>query len=173
MAHSSRSQFRGRQAPTRKSTWNRGPNGVIQRTATGSVIFATGSQAAEAGLTIIRTHGELLVGLSAATSAVDGYDGAFGICIVSENAFNVGIASIPTPITDIAWDGWFVYQSFSSKLYGPDLGRAAIVARYQVDSKAMRKIKVTDVMVAVVEATEVGSSTLNMSLETRVLVKLP
>ena len=173
MGHSSRSGARGRQGTSRSTSWSLGPNGVIQRTATGSVIFAVGAQALSDGNTVIRTRGELLIGLSAATSAVDGYSGAVGICIVTENAFNAGIASIPTPITDIVWDGWLAYQSFASKLYGPDLGRTATVARYQLDSKAMRKIKVTDVMVAVLEATEVGSSTLNMSLETRVLVKLP
>ena len=55
----------------------------------------------------------MLLWLSTGTSALDGYDGAVGLCIVSENAFNAGIASIPTPITDIQWDGWLWYQSFS------------------------------------------------------------
>jgi hypothetical protein len=62
-------------------------------------------------LTLVRTHGVFSAWFEVSTGTFDGFDGvAFGLCIVSENAFNAGVAAVPTPIADEAWDGWIVHR---------------------------------------------------------------
>ena len=112
--------------------------------------------------------------LSVVTTVLDGFDMAFGICIVSENAFGIGVTAVPNPTTDIGWDGWLYHKLFAIKgvettLEGQQL---AAMIRVDIDSKAMRKIKETDIMVAVVDGTEVGQATANLSFQSRVLDKL-
>ncbi len=56
----------------------------------------------------------------------------------------------------------------------PDFASAAMVERRVIDSKAMRKVHLSDVQVAVFETTEVGAgSTMFASYLSRVLTKLP
>ena len=179
MAHSRRfgRSAHGASTARRKTSWGSGPSGVISRTATGSNLFAVGAQATVAGLTLVRTRGNLLVFLSSIATALDGFSGAIGMAIVSENAFGVGVTAIPTPVTDLAWDGWLYHRFFSVKgvtaTEADGANAVSAVERIQIDSKAMRKFKETDLLVAVIEGTEVGGVTFNATLETRTLVKLP
>jgi len=112
--------------------------------------------------------------LSAATAALDGFVGAFGFGIVSENAFNAGVASVPTPVTDIAWDGWLWWQAICIKNSdGVESNQFGITRVYQVDSKAMRKFKQSDILMCVFEAeSETGIATLGATLKSRLLFKL-
>ena len=162
-------------APRRKTSWAVGPSGIVSLTASSVAIFPNGAQVLFDGDTEVRLRGELILGLALATSAFDGFSGAVGICYVSENAFNAGVASIPTPITDIAWDGWTWFQMFHLKNMSAGLDEDALLAqvRIVVDSKAMRKLRATDIQVAVIEATEVGASQLHAEISTRSLLKLP
>ena len=157
--------------PRRNTSWVAAASGIVQRTSSGSTLFGFGGQAVVDGLTIMRTRGHLGIYLSAGAAALDGFDGAVGLAIVSENAFGVGITAVPTPITDEAWDGWFWFSHFSVKVPSANnfAGNASSI-QIPVDSKAMRKIKNTDTIIAVLEATEVGGATVNMSLQTRMLV---
>jgi len=166
----------------RQSSWSGGPAGAITRTGTGSSIFPVASQAIANGLTIVRTRGELIAYLTSATSTNDGYAAGFGICVVSENAAAVGITAVPTPITDIGWDGWLYHRLFQLKAAAPIAAGAAAdtdfanvfsaSVRIEVDSKAMRKIKATDQLIAVFEGTIVGTANLSASFDCRVLDKL-
>ena len=173
------SRFRPRVSSSRrKTTWSAGPSGAIEITASGSALFLAGAAAADDGLTLVRTRGELLVYLSSVNVALDGMKVAVGICIVSENAFNVGIMAIPQPLTDIGWDGWLWYWTGHMEAVGNiteadfqgQLG--AMAARIEIDSKAMRKIKRTDVQCAVVEVVESGTVAVQLRLDIRVLDKL-
>jgi len=126
---------------------------------------------------MVRTRGELLLTISAISAAGDGFPRlAAGICIVSENAFGVGVTAVPTPLTDIAWDGWLWHSMGAcfgqvSGNFGND---GAQVIRWVIDSKAMRKIKQTDISIGVIElGTETGTATLLADLNTRELVKIP
>ena len=171
-----RSHQRGRFQGTsrRQTSWFDSPSGTLQRTTSGSTIFATGAQAVADGLTLVRIRAELVISLSITTAVLDGFTGAFGMGIVSENAFGAGVGSIPTPRTDVTWDGWMVYQPFTvigNSGTDPALSWMSTV-RYQIDSKAQRKIKSTDVLVAVIEATEVGTATMNLTLKGRLLAKI-
>ena len=174
MARSRVSRFPQRfNTKVRRPSWSIGPNGTLQLTATGSAVFGTGAVAADVELTIIRTRGIFQAFLSQATASLDGFQGAVGICKVSSNAFGVGITAIPTPVTDIAWDGWLWYQRFNVKAATATLGVVEQMAgiEYVVDAKAMRKTNVTDVIVGVIEATEVGTAIGNFRLDTRMLSK--
>ena len=177
MAHTRGSQFRRSSGPKRKTNWLSGPLGSVGATAASSSLFATAIQLTVPGRTLIRTRGELNVALSVITSALDGFGAvAFGLAIVELNAFNVGITAMPKPFSDSDWDGWFWH--WQGSLFGPsatvtNAGGPANV-RIPIDSKAMRKWKQFDVMVAIMEvATEVGAAVLTAKLNTRILVKLP
>ncbi len=153
-------------SPRRQTSWGPGPFGIVASTTSSVALFSNGSQATVDGLTLVRLRGELLVFLLSVAGGNEGYSGAFGVCIVSENAFNAGIASIPTPIADQSWDGWLAYQMFHVKSITGTIADGAngpnIMARYVIDSKAMRKFKQSDFLVAVTEMTEVGTSSISL-----------
>ncbi len=80
--------------------------------------------------------------------------GAFGLCIVSNEAFVAGTASIPRPFDDADWGGWLMWQSFASRLeFADPTGRLyPTVQGVQVDSKAMRKISTNETIVFMCES---------------------
>jgi len=159
----------------RKVTWSSGPEGLVDISATGSFVFPTGAAAVLNDMTIVRTRGELLLTLSSASGAQLGFQYAAGICVVSENAAGVGATAIPAPLTDSFWDGWLWHregniQADATATLVNQLGCS--VDRIQMDSKAMRKIHLTDVMVGVIEVIETGTCILRARMVTRVLTKL-
>ena len=176
MAHGRQLSARGRPSLTvrRQSSWAVGPSGIVSRTSTGASLFGTGSQAIDNGLTHVRLRGELLGFLTSIAAALDGFDCGFGVCIVSENAFGIGVTAIPNPITDIGWDGWLYHKLFALKgaVTGTFDETLSAQVRIEIDSKAMRKFKATDLMVAVVDVTEVGTSQVDFSFQSRALDKI-
>ena len=137
--------------------------------------FPTTSVANEDDLTIVRTRGELLVFLDAQTQVDSGFSYAFGMCIVTQNAAGVGVTAIPAPSADLAWDGWFVHlQGTVFASVADPVGNVKNTHRYQIDSKAMRKMHLTDTVVAVFETfAELGTAEFSASFESRLLLKLP
>ena len=176
---SRRGSFRPRQGATRRrSAWTEGAGGQTntQAAATFTNILGGGVITSSGEVTIVRTRGELTIGLSAATAALDGFSGAVGIGIVTTQAFNVGVTALPLPISDAEWDGWMWHQYFNVFAQSASPGFATdggTFARYQVDSKAMRRLEDEMTLVAVIEGTEVGTSTMNARFDSRILVKLP
>ena len=66
---------------------------------------------------------------------------AIGMGVFSDESIAAGVASVPTPITEMASDFWFFYQLLmarESRL--TDLSQPAEV--FETDSKAMRKVDV-------------------------------
>ncbi len=103
----------------------------------------------------MRTRGE--VGIVPQSFAADvTVGGAFGVCIVSDEAFAAGTASIPRPFDDANWGGWFMWQSFFGVFEFADatgrVGLNANTLRYQVDSKAMRKVGQNETVVLMCES---------------------
>jgi len=133
-----------------------------------------GAQATVDGVTVIRTRGLIELTISAATAGLDGYAGAFGIAICSNDAFAVGVTAVPTPISDVAWDGWMWHQFFS--VHAPAAFQATGTGPYattiEIDCKAMRKINVGETLYMAVEATEIGACVLTVRADTRILSKL-
>ncbi len=128
---------------------------------------------AAAGLlapTIIRTRGEASV--RAQTFGADvTVSGAFGICVVSDQAFAAGVASIPGPFDQADWNGWFVWQSFIRAVeFVSAVGvEPNVVWPYQVDSKAMRKVRDNETIVMVAQS---QSGAFNIGMHLRMLLML-
>ena len=183
-----RSGFRpARVAPSRRiSAWTVGPGGttlepVISASTTQFVGSAIQLSAGVEALTHVRLRGELLLWLQTSSVASGGYRGAFGIGIATLAAVTAGFASVPTPLTEADADNWLYHRFFSlvsggvlvlaDTKKGPD---SDIVqsTRIEVDSKAMRKMRSEDAIYAIIEVVEQGVATMNVSFNSRSLVKL-
>ena len=154
----------------RRTGWATGVTGDQTLTVATVALFGTGTQALQDGLTIVRTRGEFLAFVSSVDAVTSGMRVGVGICVVTENAFGAGVGSVPTPIADLQWDGWLWHSM------GHVFGVAAEGAgfwRQEIDSKAMRKMKEDDIIVAVLEVSqEVGTVTLQTKIKSRTLFKL-
>ena len=104
-------------------------------------------------LTIVRTFG-LFTAIPTTLSAASECFGAYGICIVNGEAFDAGIVSLPSPLTEGADDRWFVHGFWNTSFCtvaspGNSYGQGFAI---QIDSKSMRKVGTGDVMVSVIES---------------------
>ena len=165
------------QSLRRETAWIQGPGGTgATAISTSSAAFVgSGIAPAVEGLTCVRIRGELLGTLITATGSLDGFRGAFGIGIVSSTAFGVGIGSVPTPITDQAFENWLYWtplQVIAHISTEADFGLEAAL-RMTVDSKAMRKFPSDMVIYSAMEVVEVGAAVMDLSFDSRMLVKLP
>jgi len=167
------------QAQRRQTTWSVGPDEVGGQTiaSTGSQLATTGAQLVISSATLVRIRGRLDLTLDTFGTANDGYAGAVGICIVSENAFGIGVTAVPTPVTDEGWDGWIWHQYFNvhsvTATVADGSNAVAVVRSIEVDSKAMRKWKQTDIMCVSLEALESGAAQMQWNFQCRLLLKLP
>ena len=171
MAHSRGFRPAVSRAPRRQTSWDIGPGGVTQQTLSGigSVIVGTGATAVTDGLTVIRTRGVLTLRL--VTPTTDGFIGAFGIGTCTLAAFTIGVTAVPTPITEQNWDGWLYWEAFA--LLGESTADPVASLRSVVDSKAMRKLPEDTVLYAAVQAgTEIGTGTMEIQFDSRVLLKI-
>ena len=119
--------------------------------------------------TIVRTRG--IVSVFPTSAAADlNIVGAVGMGIVSDQAFDAGVASMPEPMTDANWGGWLVWHAFS---YHLEFGTNASINYprwdFEVDSKAMRKVGVNETVIIIAESTT-GAFSISASL--RQLYKL-
>ena len=119
----------------------------------------------------------MLLWLPAITAAFDGFSlVSAGIGIVSTDAAAIGITAMPTPLADADWPGWVWFYS-GAAIVQPSTGELAnnpvASVRLPIDSKAMRKWGINEILFAVVEVgTEIGTAQMDMSFSTRILVKL-
>ena len=132
--------------------------------------FAMDGSDLGADATVVRTRGLLVV--KPQTGAADiNIIGALGICIVTDQAFAAGAASILGPWTNKEWDGWFVWVPFALSLdVTTDVGRLLISRQYEIDSKAMRKFDAGNTIVVLVES---QAGALEAGPIFRMLMKLP
>ena len=166
-------QHRG---PRRRTSWGLGPGGSGVTAISGSSVGFLGSAIIpdSEGLTLARLRGRLSGVLTAATAAGDGFQGAVGVGIVTASAVATGIASVPTPLTDLGWDGWLYHSFFSAHAeQGPLTSAVASGFDFEVDSRAMRKWPDVEMsVVAMFEAVEIGTAALSVFFDSRVLVLL-
>ncbi len=120
--------------------------------------------------TIVRSHFALQI-RSDQAAAIEQQAGAFGICVVSDQATAVGVTAVPTPSSESASDLWFIHQYFNAD--ASDLtDRTKPATRIFVDSKAMRKVDIgQDVIVLVENAVSIGSGFI-VNVSGRMLVKV-
>ena len=153
--------------------WEEGPGGtaITQFSAPGSNFLGSGVFPTASELTVMRTRGLLeyfLIGTGGADG--DGFVGAMGIGKCTRAAFDAGIASVPTPITEMSWDGWLFHQFIGA--HTPDItfgGSPGVYARLDVDSKAMRKLDSDEILYAAFEVVEIGVHALNVFFNSRML----
>ena len=118
---------------------------------------------------VIRTRGETSI-IPSVVGADISIIGAIGMALVSTEAFNAGVASIPEQFSDADWSGWMVWRSFSLRVeFNSDTGTRLFMHDFQVDSKAMRKAGPNETLVIIAES-QAGSYA--VSAPWRVLVKL-
>ncbi len=119
--------------------------------------------------TIVRTRGNVSIKTNVATALT--FVGAFGVGVVSNDAFAAGVASIPGPFSDADWHGWFVWRSFSYSQI--ESGTGANVwqnhLNVEVDSKAMRRVSTNETVVLIAESQD---DTFGISMPLRMLFKL-
>ncbi len=175
MARLNRSRF-PRTGARRRVSWAISPSGQVGPISGNSNnAFPTSAVASLDDLTVVRTRGRLLLQLITADAVGSGFEWAFGMCVVTQNAAGVGVTALPDPIGDIAWDGWFVYEqgwlvaSDATPIVDRFVGEQQLI---EIDSKAMRKTHLTDNIVAMLGVQEVGTATVRAAFTGRMLSKL-
>ena len=146
--------------PRRKFEWV----GGIQVLGTGPFVVANatsiimssfdtrGAVVPDAPFTIMRLRGLLSV-YPDQNVIVERITGAFGVMVVNGEAFDAGVASMPTPWAESFDDRWLYHTYWQSSVE-----ENPTTSDYQynffnhvIDGKAMRKVNHGDVVVAVIE----------------------
>ncbi len=142
---------RGFQRSARLTEWQGPPDqGFVAVATTGATLVS--STSVEDPITIMRSRGQF--GIQTALNADLAVTGAIGWGIVSSEAFSIGITALPHPWRDADWDGWFIWKSFSLSVEFHDATGVNFPASIMldVDSKAMRKVGQSNVIVMVAES---------------------
>ena len=137
-------QIRGSGRRTDKQ-WGFMPSGVTSLTTATTVIAPGGLSFSEPG-TIMRCRGSMFLGISAATAAGDEAKVAFGLALVSTDAFDAGSGSMPDPAAepDYPWLWWTqetIFSPFVIDGTGSDDSSGRVAIHIPIDTKAMRKVK--------------------------------
>ena len=159
---------RGHGGARRLTQWI-GPalQGYVAVADTGATLI--GSLPLDEASTIVRVRGNVGI-LASSVAADDTIVGAFGMAIVSSEAFNAGVGSIPEPFTDADWGGWMVWRSFSYRFeFFDGTGSNFPNWSFEVDSKAMRKGGPNERLVLIAESQD---GAYQISTPLRTLVKL-
>ena len=165
---------RSNSAPRRKTQWI--PlTPAIDVIATASTALLIGSLNAAAlalrPFTIVRTRGFWSIN-SDQISASEDFDCSFGIAVVTDQAVAIGVTAVPTPVTDIASDSWFMYEQLANRIEFSDAtGVRNVGLSSRFDSKAMRKVDFGQDLAIVLE-TSSASSGVDIWNSLRMLIKL-
>ncbi len=181
MARLQRSYGRPIQTRSRRAvSWSLGPTSEgVGFTGAAKSFWTTGINLTIPKATLVRIRGDMLINGTLFTSANDGFRGASGLGIVSADAFNNGVASVPGPGTDPDWPGWIWHsywhvRGIAAQSAGADVSINSFcgVQRIVIDSKAMRKWGNNEVLMGVSEPiTETGVASIIIDADTRLLIK--
>ncbi len=172
--------IRGRRQKT-KTFWDLGPGGddiatldSVAIATTTTVILGAGVTPVGQPLTVIRLHGFLELVMTQGTSAADGMNWAFGVGVVTADAFAAGVASVPNPFDDIAWNGWMVHKmgGLHTPIAGVATNRPDSNQSIEIDSKSMRKLNLNEVMFASMQTGEQGAATMQTRFASRILLQV-
>ena len=122
--------------------------------------------------TVVRTHLNYYV-KSDQTAALERYQTAVGMAVVSDQAVAIGVSAVPTPFTDLGSDLWFLHQITTGNFTFVDGTGFHPVGGIEkdVDSRAMRKVEDgQDVILTLENSGQSSGSTVIMA--GRQLIKL-
>ena len=91
--------------------------------------------------------------------------------VINGEAFDAGVASIPTPYAESFDNRWMWHEYWSAPVAGDVAGPTHYYDRHIIDSKGMRKVEGGDVFVVVLEnksAAHAAAYSLNMRILTKV-----
>ncbi len=112
--------------------------------------------------------------LTAAASVGDGFRGASGIYLMTEDAFTVGVTAFLDPLLDANSDMWLWHSFFDVRAITATItdgvNAVGAVVTQEIDSKAMRKgFDPERVMVGVTGVIETGVASMQVFADTRQL----
>ncbi len=162
-------------SPRRLTAWGDGPGGTTSTQVNSSATRILGSGVAlttEDRVTLVRLRGHLVANVASATAAGDGVVGAFGIALVTSDAFAVGVSAVPDPLTEAEFQ-WLYYTKVSWRVPAPSADiRDGYDRTIVIDNKAMRKWRDGMTMVGILETVLIGTADVRVDFDTRLLVKL-
>ncbi len=164
---------RGVRGVRRDTAWLFIGSSSVTLTALGGTIINSLNAAALAmrPFTIVRMH--LVSQIESDQSAASEFQAAaIGAAIVSDQASAIGVSAVPTPVTDLGSDLFFLHQLMMSSQFlgGADGNLRGHV--YQIDSKAMRKVNDDQDLVISAEVDTGISNGANVRTFGRFLIKL-
>ena len=111
-------------------------------------------------MTLVRTRGRLMVSVRAVGAQPNKITGAFGMYVTTAEAFAVGVSAVKSPIDD-AETMWFVWEPFAFAISNATITQESNrgILSVAIDSRGQRKLKATDVLVAVIEVVQDVSTT--------------
>ena len=158
---------------TRLTNWGALTDGADTMASSGTAVLAAALSASFLAMrpfTVIRYHLQLAL-RSDQEAAMENQRVAVGMAVVSDQSVAVGVTAVPTPVTDVSSDLWFLHQWIMG-------GESRLVDKVRaetylsVDSKAMRKVNDDQDLIMVVEsAANIGSGAILASAG-RFLIKL-
>jgi len=161
----------------RKTAWGVGPgdSSPVVLTGSGATILGLGTTpTTQLGLTVVRLRGLLGFTMISGTAIGDGFTGAVGVGVFTASAFAIGVTAMPQPVTEMDWGGWMWHQFIDMRVNAANVFDGVMQGlRVDVDSKAMRKLTSDEfVLGAIIEVTEVGTAQIEVSFDSRVLLKI-
>ncbi len=142
-------------------TWNF-LGGLSADISSDSTIIISGSTTVLQSATVLRVRGQGFVALQAACAADDQADVVFGLGIFSADAVVAGSGSLPDPAGDpeypwLWWKSIQMYFPFVIDGTGSD-DSGQIIHRFEIDTKAMRRMKVRESIVMVAQYADVSGA---------------
>ena len=147
----------------------------VVHTAGSAILLAslTSAEKARRPFTIVRTHLAFQFGTDQLIAS-ETFGLGIGMCVVSDQAAAVGVSAVPTPITDLASDLWFIHQiAMGELLFGSGIGfieDAGPATTVLIDSKVMRKVNDDQDIILVSEGLGLDSG-FGLTVAGRLLIK--
>ncbi len=163
-----------RHAPTvrRKTAWLQFAFATTVIPASSDVLLFTLNAAALAlrPFTIVRTRGFMQVHSDQA-AVTEEYGVSMGLAIVSDQASAIGITAVPSPVSDMGSDLFFLFETLGGRIeFLSSVGLTEVGMMRDIDSKAMRKVAIGQDLAVVASATGAVGNRLYTGF--RMLVKL-
>jgi len=164
--------------PRRRKSWFAMPSQTSNLTSSGTQIVSGSLNFAESGQTILRSQVDVLFRFTqgATFAASDAAKIAFGLAVVSTDAFEAGSGSMPDPAGEAEYSWLYWREIHMTTGEGTAMLPDAItqVFRDRWDTKAMRKIQARQSMVWVAQYVDIsGAPAITLSFgQTRVLLAL-